>query len=159
MGELTKILKEFDIRFADADDDEDRSEFSFGGDMDDNDMEDGMGDDDRVIDFRGSKGDHDDMDYDDEDMEDDDMDYDDDREGMDDDDMGDDDTFAGERRVDITDKLRKMLGMDDENGEEGEEMNRDMPSLSDLDLDSDEEDEDGDEEEFDFDVFNRRGTE
>ena len=140
MGELSNILKEFDIKFSDRDDHEDmeRSEFSFSqdageedhdDDMDRGDMND-LGDDDRKIDFR------DETDGSDNNMT--------------------DDTFAGERRVDITDKLRSMLGLDKEtddmNGEE-----RYAPSMSELDLDS--EDDGDDDQEFDFDVFNQRGTE
>jgi len=152
MGELDKILQEFDIRFADRDDDDDRSEFTFDAGRNEEGMED---DDDRVIDFRGEMGDdeHSDMDFDDgEDMDDDhgDMDFGDEEE--------DEDTFAGEKRVDITNKLRSMLGLDDD-GEEmsDDEQERFTPSLSDLDLDS--EDDDEEDGEFDFDVFNKRGAE
>lgn len=154
MGELDKILQEFDIRFADRDDDDDRSEFTFDAGRD----EEGMEDDDRVIDFRGEMGDgeHDDSGFGDgEDMDDGhgdhgDMDF--------EDEDDEDDTFAGEKRVDITNKLRSMLGLDD-SGEEmdGDEQERFTPSLSDLDLDSEEEEED--DGEFDFDVFNKRGAE
>jgi len=151
MGELDKILNEFDIRFAEREDDEDRSEFSFGGDGEDA----GPEDDGRVVDFRDGDDDHDEedgMDFDSGDNPD--MDFG-DEEGEE-----EEDTFAGEKRVYITDKLRKMLGLEGE-GEEGmgdDEGERFTPSLSDLDLDSEEDDEE-DDGEFDFDVFNKRGAE
>ena len=70
-------------------------------------------------------------------------------------DKEDDDMFAGEKRVDITNKLRAMLqGREDLEGGESDEESE-LPSLDDLDLDSEddfdrEEDED---EDFDYDAF------
>lgn len=135
MGELTKLLQEFDIRFDSREDDEERNEFSFG---DHDGHDDHEGSDDRVIDFRDGEGDGPEMN----------MDHDHDDH---DDHEEDEDEFAGEKRVDITNKLRSMLGLDDEGEEREEEEERYTPSLSDLDL------EDDNEEEFDFDVFNRKG--
>lgn len=71
---------------------------------------------------------------------------------------GEEDMFAGEKRVDITNKLKAMLqgrDMGDETGEPDDEAQ--LPSLDDLDLDSDEDESDrgSDDEDpdFDYDAF------
>lgn len=173
MSELYNIINEFDVRMTDNKEDDtentgldfekefgpdrhgksmkgddvngrddiegldspENGEMSFDGDSDDGEdfgMNYGDGED------RGPEG----MSYDDEGSEDDDM-------------------FAGEKRTDITHKLKQMLqnrGMykDLEGGEDDEEGGEELPDLDDLDLDlsadSDYEEDDEDPD-FDYSAF------
>lgn len=81
-------------------------------------------------------------------------------------DMGDDgeaEEFAGEKRVDITNKLKAMLQNRGETGTEGEDPSMDdqIPDLSDLDLeDEDDLNMDGDDDlDFDYDAFDDESSE
>jgi len=152
MSQLKELINEFDIKLS-GDDDED--EFGREGRR----HERGMGDDELDMD----SGD-DELGMDTGDESEFDMDYDDPEHDRGEIDMGGEeggeDTFAGEKRTDITDKLRSMLQRrsipGEEGGEEGE-MDTDLPSLDDLDLDDEDErgldDEEEGDPDFDYDAF------